>query len=64
MKKKNNVKKVFVFLAAATLTVVGFVVIPPLIDKYANKVYKASLKKEDIDFDDMGPEIIPNDKEN
>lgn len=64
MKKKNSVKKVFVFLAAATLTVVGFVVIPPLIDKYANKVYKASLKKEDIDFDNMGPEIIPNDKEN
>lgn len=63
MKKKSSTEKFLVFLAVAALTVVGFVVIPPLIDKLANKVYKASLKKEEIDFDDMGPEIIPNDKE-
>lgn len=27
------------------LTAVGFIVIPPLLDKYANKAYKFSLKK-------------------
>lgn len=63
MKKKRNVGKFFMFLALASLTVVGAVVIWPLIDKYAKKAYKASLKKEEIDFDDMGPQIIPNDKE-
>lgn len=63
MKKKSTTEKVLIFLGAATLMVVGFIVIPPLIDKCAKKVYKASLKNEEIDFDDMGPEIIPNDKE-
>ena len=43
--------------------VVGFMVIPPLIDKWSKKVYKASLKNEEIDFDDMGPEIVPKDEE-
>lgn len=53
-------KKALVILCRAALTVIGFTIIPPLINKYANKVYKASLNKEDIDFDDMGPEIVPN----
>ena len=64
MEKKSKTRKFFMFLAIATFTGVGFVVIPHLIDKYANKIYKASLKKEEIDFDDMGPEIILKDKEN
>ena len=59
-KKSNRGKKALVVLCGAALTVAGFIVIPPLIDKYANKVYKASLNKEDINFDDMGPEIVPN----
>lgn len=42
--------------------VAGFVVIPPLIEKYSNKMYKTSLRNDDIDFENMGPEIIPNDK--
>ena len=64
MKKKSNVKKILMYVAGAAFVVAGFIVIPPLIDKYANKVYKVSLKKREIDFDDMGPEIIPNGKEN
>ena len=64
MNQKSTVKKILMFLGAAALTVVGFIVIPPLINKCANKVYKASLKNEEIDFDNMGPEIIPKDKEN
>lgn len=63
MKKKSTIEKILIFLGAATLMVVGFIVIPPLIDKCAKKVYKASLKNEEINFDDMGPEIVPNDKE-
>lgn len=63
MKKNNITKKVLLFTAVAALTVVGFIVIPPLIDKFSTKAYKVSLKKEDIDFDEMGPEIVPKDKE-
>ena len=64
MNQKSTMKKILMFLGAAALMVVGFIVIPPFIDKCANKLYKASLKKEEIDFDDMGPEIILKDKEN
>lgn len=42
------------------LTAVGLIVIPRLLDKYANKAYKFSLKREEIDFDNMGPEIVPS----
>lgn len=35
----------------------------PLIKKYGNKVYKKSLDTDDIDFDDMGPEIVPFEEE-
>lgn len=31
--------------------------------KYGNKVYKKSLYTDDIDFDDMGPEIVPFEEE-
>ena len=60
-KKRNIGGTIFLVAAGASLTVVGFMFIPPLIQKYGNKAYKASLKREVIDFDNMGPEIVPND---
>lgn len=60
MKKKGSrCVKVAWFVVSSALTVVGFIVIPPLIKKYGNKAYKKSLDAEDIDFDSMGPEIVP-----
>ena len=59
-KKDGRCVKVGLVVAGAALTVAGFVVIPPLVKKYSNKVYKKSLNTEDIDFDNMGPEIVPN----
>lgn len=59
-KKNGRFVKVGLVVAGAALTVAGFVVIPPLVKKYSNKVYKKSLNIEDIDFDNMGPEIVPN----
>lgn len=59
-KKNGRCVKVGLIVAGAALTVAGFVVIPPLVKKYSNKVYKKSLNTEDIDFDNMGPEIVPN----
>lgn len=60
-RKKKNIGGTILLVAAGTaLTVAGFIFIPPLIEKYGNKAYKASLKREAIDFDNMGPEIVPN----
>lgn len=58
-KKNSRCGKVAWFVAGSVLTVVSFVAIPPLIKKYGNKAYKKSLDAEDIDFDNMGPEIVP-----
>ena len=40
-KKKNIVWTILLIAAGATLTVAGFIFIPPLIQKYGNKAYKA-----------------------
>ena len=42
--------------------VLGIIVIPPLLKKYGVKLYKSSAKKEEIDFDNLGPEIVKKDK--
>ena len=57
--KKNRCSKVAWLVVGSVLTVAGFIFIPPLIQKYGNKVYKKSLKNDEIDFDGMGPEIVP-----
>lgn len=59
-KNKGKGKKTLIIAGGIVLTAVGFIVIPRLLDKYANKAYKFSLKKEEIDFDNMGPEIVPS----
>ena len=63
IKKKDRCGKMIWFVVGSVLTVVGFIVIPPLIKKYGNKVYKKSLSTEEIVFDDMGPEIVPFNEE-
>lgn len=42
------------------VSVVGISVylISPLLKKVNNKMYKERLKKEEIDFDNLGPEIV------
>ena len=55
-------KTIYWFIRIAALTVIGFLVIPPLIKKYGNKIYKSSLKKNQIDFDNLGPEIVKKEK--
>lgn len=62
-KKDSRCGKVAWFVVGSALTVVGFVVIPPLIKKYGSKAYKKFLDAEDIDFDNMGPEIVPFENE-
>lgn len=59
MKTKDRCGKKVWFVVRSALTVAGFLVIPPLIQKYGNKVYKKLLKTNDIDFGDMGSVIVP-----
>ncbi len=58
----DNDKTIWWVIGFIAVTVIGFLVIPPLIKKYGNKIYRSSLKKEVIDFDNMGPEIVKKDK--
>ena len=57
----DSSKAIWWILGAATLTVVGFIVIPPLMKKYGNRLYKKSVKSEEIDFDALAPEIVKKD---
>ena len=60
--KSNKCKLALIVVGGVALTVAGFIIIPPIIKKYSKKLYKKSLKIEDIKFEDMGPEIIPFEK--
>ncbi len=61
MKKKS----VFLTVGGVALTAVSVITLQPLIKKYADKLYKTSLRNEAIDFDNLGPEIVKADsKEN
>ena len=40
------------------LTVAGFIIVPPLLRKYSNKVYKTTIQKDAVDIDSLGPEIV------
>lgn len=62
-KNKSKGEKALMIVGGIALTAVGFIVIPPLLNKYANKAYKRFFKKEEIDFDNMGPKIVSS-KEN
>jgi len=50
-------KTVWWVLGFIALLALGFIVIPPLMKKYSNKLYKKSLKEYEADFDNLGPEI-------
>jgi flagellar basal body-associated protein FliL len=63
-KKKNKRKKITMMVVGSTLTVASFIAVVPIIRKYENKIYKKSLNTEKINFDEMGPEIVPFNKEN
>lgn len=56
--KKKRSSKVWLFVGGAAVTATGFIVIPPLIKKYTNKVAKHNSSTENIDFDNLGPEIV------
>lgn len=61
-KSKNKLRPLLIVVGSIALMIAGFVFIPHITIKLSNKFYKVSLKKENIDFDNMGPKIIPTPK--
>ncbi len=55
----ETVAKIFLVIG---LFVIGILFIPKLVKKTSNKIYK-NMKKEEIDFDNMGPKIVKKDEE-
>ncbi len=51
-------EKLPLIVAGVVLTAVAFVVIPPIINKVSRKVYRAQNDTSDIDFENMGPEVV------
>ena len=64
MKEKKERCEVMTWIVlGSVLTVAGILVIPSLVKKYGTKLYKKSLQTDEIDFDEMGPEIVPFEQE-
>lgn len=59
MKEKKS--KFIIILGGVALTIFGFIIIPPLVEKFSSKVYKSTLKKERVELNDLGPEIVKKD---
>ena len=56
-----KISKVWWSIGSLVLVAIGFTVVPYYINKYGNKIYKSFLKREVIDFDNLGPEIVKRD---
>ena len=57
MKEKKKNRALWV-VGSIALTVVGFIVIPPIIGKVSTKAYKLSVQSEEIDIENLEPEIV------
>lgn len=57
MDNQTNCKICWI-ICGVVVVAIGFAVIPRLMRKYSNKLYKKSASKEEIDFDNLGPEIV------
>lgn len=55
-------KNVYWLIGIVAVTLIGFLVIPTLMNKIGNKLYKASLKNDEIDFENMEPKIVKKKK--
>lgn len=61
MKDKEKKKNRFLWLVGSlSLTTIGVLIIPPLINKVSTKAYKESLQNQDInqEIEELEPEIV------
>ncbi len=56
-------KKHFRFIGTIAFTILGVFIVPHIVKKMGVYFYKISLKRDEIDFDNLGPEIVPKDQE-
>ena len=61
-KNTQGVSPIWWIIGVIVLLAVGFFVIPSLMKKMGNKLYKRSSKKITIDIDKLGPEIVKKEK--
>ncbi len=54
----KTLKSAFSIIVLTASVVAGVLIIPRLFKRYESKMYKLSLKRDEIDFDDLGPEIV------
>lgn len=59
MKEKRK-GRIWRSIGGLVLTAIGFAIIFALMDKYGRKLYKIHRKRDSIDFDKLGPEIVKN----
>ena len=57
MKRDNISKKILHIFGGILFTAVGCVVIPEIMRKYSNKIYKKTNHVRDIDFINIEPKI-------
>ena len=62
--KRSCLSAALVVSGTVALSVVGIAVLPPLLKKCSNKIYKVLVKKDEIDFENLGPEIVRKEEEN
>lgn len=63
-KEKEKMKKICWIVGSIALTAVGFSVVPKLIDKYGNKMYKKTITDTEKTINDMAPEIVKKETQN
>lgn len=59
-KEKKQGRRWAIIIAGVALTAAAAIVVSKAAGKLVDKAYKSSSSSGDIDFDDMGPEIVRN----
>lgn len=52
---------VYWVLGTCAFAAVGLFVVPQITMKISAKMYKANIQKEEVDFNNLGPEIVKKD---
>ena len=59
-----NMRKIILWIIGSIIiAAVGFTINSLMINKVSNKLYKKTIEKESIDFDNLEPEIVKKHKE-
>lgn len=62
VQKAQGTSPIWWIVGGVALLAIGFFAVPPLLKKYSNKLYKSSAKKDHVDIESLGPEIVRIDR--